>query len=189
MPKKDKKSKKKKKEKEEKVYIPKSTAELLPFIGIDKGLFFMNDKSYVDIFQIVTKDLISASESEIEFDMLQFEKFYKMYAVDCKIIGINFPTDTKRQQQYYQHKLNTTDNPLFKEILQTKYEELVDVNLYYTDREYYLMVFCASYEKYLEAKNIITVTLKNVGLVSEISATKKIQIITKLCNKATSIYG
>ena len=99
-----------KKSKEEKIYIPKGTAELLPFVCIDKGLFYMNDKSYVDFMQIVTKDLISASESEIEFDMLQFEKFYKMYAADCKIIGINFPTDTKRQQQCFQHKINTTDD-------------------------------------------------------------------------------
>ena len=167
----------------------RKTSELLPIIGMDKGLFCMSDGSYMDIFRIVTKDLISAAESEIELDMLQWEKFYKMYAADCKIIGINFPTDTKRQQQYYQHKIHTADNPLFKEVLQTKYEELVDVNLYYTDREYYLMIFCPSYEKYLEAVNIITVTLKNVGLISEIDIEKKIRIITKLCNKATSVYG
>ena len=178
-----------KKPKEEKIYIPKNTAELLPFVCTHKGLFYMSDKSYVDIMQIVTKDLISASESEIKFDMLQFEKFCKMYAADCKIIGINFPTDTKRQQQYFQHKINTTDNPLFMEILQTKYEELVDVNLYYTDREYYLMIFCPTYEKYIEARNTITVTLKNVGLISEIDTEKKIRIMTKLCNKATSVYG
>ena len=167
----------------------RKTSELLPIIGMDKGLFCMSDGSYMDIFRIVTKDLISAAESEIELDMLQWEKFYKMYAADCKIIGINFPTDTKRQQQYYQHKIHTADNPLFKEVLQTKYEELVDVNLYYTDREYYLMIFCTSYEKYLEAVNIITVTLKNVGLVREISKEKKVGILTKLCNKSTSVYG
>ncbi len=169
--------------------IIRKTAELLPIIGMDKGLFCMSDGSYMDIFRIVTKDLISAAESEIELDMLQWEKFYKMYAADCKIIGINFPTDTKRQQQYFQHKINTAENPFYKEILQTKYDELVDVNLYYTDREYYLMIFCPSYEKYLEARNIITVTLKNVGLISDISVEKKIMILTKLCNKATSVYG
>ena len=48
---------------------------------------------------------------------------------------------------------------------------------------------CPSYEKYLEARNIITVTLKNVGLISDISVEKKIMILTKLCNKATSVYG
>ena len=169
--------------------IIRKTAELLPIIGMDKGLFCMSDGSYMDIFRIVTKDLISAADSEIELDMLQWEKFYKMYAADCKIIGINFPTDTKRQQQYFQHKINTAENPFYKEILQTKYDELVDVNLYYTDREYYLMIFCPSYEKYLEARNIITVTLKNVGLISDISVEKKIMILTKLCNKATSVYG
>ena len=169
--------------------MSKNTTELLPFVGIDKGLFLMRDNSYMDIFRLVTKDLISASESEIELDMLQFEKFYKMYAVDCKMIGINFPTDTKRQQQYYQRKIDSTDNPLFRRFLQTKYEELVDVNLYCTDREYYLMIFSESYEKYLEAKSIITVTLKNADLAEEISIDKKISILAKLCNKSTSIYG
>ena len=111
-----------------------------------------------------------------------------MYAVDCKMIGINFPTDTKRQQQYYQRKIDSTDNPLFRRFLQTKYEELVDVNLYCTDREYYLMIFSESYEKYLEAKSIITVTLKNADLAEEISIDKKISILAKLCNKSTSIY-
>ena len=66
--------------------MSKNTTELLPFVGIDKGLFLMRDNSYMDIFRLVTKDLISASESEIELDILQFEKFYKMYAVDCKMI-------------------------------------------------------------------------------------------------------
>ena len=167
--------------------MSKNATALLPFVGIDKGLFLMRDNSYMDIFRLVTKDLISASESEIELDMLQFEKFYKMYAVDCKMIGINFPTDTKRQQQYYQRKIDSTDNPLFRRFLQTKYEELVDVNLYCTDREYYLMIFSESYEKYLEAKSIIAVTLKNADLAEEISIDKKISILAKLCKKSALI--
>ena len=175
-------------EKEEKISISKTTVDLLPFIRVEKNIFYMRDDTYMDIFRITTKDLISASASELDFDMLQFEKFYKMYFADFKIVGINFPTDTKKQQQFYLHKINDTDNPLFKEILQTKYEELVDVNTYYTDREYYLMIFCKTYEKYLEAKNIILVTLGNTNLVSEISVDRKIDVITKMCNKATSIY-
>ena len=170
------------------VYVPKSTADLLPFVCVDKDIFYMSDKSYMDLFRIVTKDLVSASESEVELDMLQFEKFYKMYAQDCKIIGINFPTDTKRQQQYFQHLINTTESPVYREILQQKLEELVEVNLHYTDREYYLMIFCSSYEKYLEAKKIIKVMLITSGLVAEIPIEKKISIITKMCNKSTSIY-
>ena len=175
--------------KEKEVYVPKSTAELLQFACIDKEMFYMTDKSYMDIFQITTKDLMSASESEVELDMLQWEKFYKMYSSDCKIIGINFPTDTILQQQYYQHRIITTKSPIFRDILLKKYDELVEVNLDCTDRQYYLMIFCKTYEKYLHAKGVITVTLINSGLLSEISEKKKISIITKLCNKSTSIYG
>ena len=177
------------KQKDKKEYVPKKTADLLPFARMEKGIFLMKNGTCMDIFRIITKDLISASDSDIEFDMLQFEKFYKMFSDDCKIIGINFPTDTNAQQQYYQHLMNTTENPLFREMLQQKYDELVDVNLYYTDREYYIMVFCANYEKYLESYNTITVTLKNVGLIQEIEIKKKVEILTKLCNKSTSIYG
>ena len=51
------------------------------------------------------------------------------------------------------------------------------------------MIFSESYEKYLEAKSIIAVTLKNADLAEEISIDKKISILAKLCNKSTSIYG
>ena len=169
--------------------VQKSTLDLLPFVCIDKGIFYMRDKSYMDIFQITTKDLIAAPDSDVEFDMLQFEKFYKMYAADCKIIGINFPTDTAPQQQYYQHLIGRTENPVFRDYLQQKYEELVDINLNFTDREYYLMIFAPTYEKYIEAKNIIKVTLEYTGLLKETDVDRKIKIITKLCNKSTSIYG
>lgn len=121
--------------------------------------------------------------------MLQFEKFYKMFSSDCKIIGINFPTDTKRQQQHFQHMINNTQNPYFRQVLQTKLDELVNVNMYYTDREYYLMIFCENYEKYLDARHVISATLMTPNLVSEIPTEKKISIMTKLCNKSTSIYG
>ena len=47
------------------VYVPKSTADLLPFVCVDKDIFYMSDKSYMDLFRIVTKDLVSASESEV----------------------------------------------------------------------------------------------------------------------------
>lgn len=181
--------KNKKAKKRNSEYIPKNTSELLPFARIEKNMFCMDNGGYMDLFRITTKDLTSVSESEVERDMLQFEKFYKMFSSDCKIIGINFPTDTKRQQQYFQHKINTTENPYYREVLQTKFEELVNVNTYYTDREYYLMIFCNSYSDYLEAKRTVSVTLLAQGLAFEISIEKKIDIITKLCNKSTSIYG
>ena len=44
--------------------MSKNTAELLPFVGIDKGLFLMRDNSYMDIFRLVTKDLIVSVKSE-----------------------------------------------------------------------------------------------------------------------------
>ena len=174
--------KKEKVKKEEKISIPKSTAELLPFVCIDKGLFYMSDKSYADIMQPASRRCRNTF-SEVLAIWKNSLPNTQSGAQDLR------PTDTKRQQQYFQHKINTAENPFYREILQTKYDELVDVNLYYTDREYYLMIFCPSYEKYLEARNIITVTLKNVGLISDISVDKKIMILTKLCNKATSVYG
>ena len=53
--------------------------------------FIMKDKSYIDIIQINTKDLVSASEDDIEYDIMRYIKLYKMYADDMKIVAMNFP--------------------------------------------------------------------------------------------------
>ena len=173
----------------EKEYIPASTAALIPICTIDKGLFVLKDGTYMDIFEITSKDLISASDDEVEYDMLQWQKFHKMYGDDCKIIGLNFPTDTKEQQLYFQHKISTTTNPLFREILESKFTELEEINLSHTDRQYYLMIFSNNYDKYLDNRNIITVTLRNQRLVSEMELDDKIKVLQKLSNKPTSIYS
>lgn len=33
------------------VYIPKSTAELLPFVRVEKGMFLMDNGGYMDLFR------------------------------------------------------------------------------------------------------------------------------------------
>ena len=71
----------------------------------------------MDIVQVKCKDLVNASESDVNFDMYSLTKLYRAYTDDLKIISLNFPTNTKSQQIYFQHKINHTANPLLKNIL------------------------------------------------------------------------
>ena len=68
------------------------------------GYFKLKNGEYMDITKIVCKDLLSATNDDINFDLFNWTKFYKTYSADIKLIGINLPTDTRTQQQYIQHK-------------------------------------------------------------------------------------
>lgn len=160
---------------------------LMPFVEYDPVLnaFQMIDDAYFDIYSIVCKNLASASESDIEYDILLYSRFYKTYSDDIKIVAMNFPTDTKSQQIYVKHKIETTTNQVYKEHLAIKLAELEYIEKHLTDREYYLIVFADSKEKFLDLKTAI---MNNNALFTEITAEKKKKILYKLTNKNTSIY-
>lgn len=95
----------------------KSINDIIPIVDTFKGCFKLKDGTFMDIVQVKCKDLVNASESDVNFDMYSLTKLYRAYTDDLKIISLNFPTNTKSQQIYFQHKINHTANPLLKNIL------------------------------------------------------------------------
>ena len=75
-------------------------AEIFPVIAGDEkeSCFVMENGSFMDMFQINCKDLISASEDIVTFDNYTWDIFYKTYAKDVKIISFNFPADTAKSK-------------------------------------------------------------------------------------------
>ena len=137
----------------------KSINDIIPIVDTFKGCFKLKDGTFMDIVQVKCKDLVNASESDVNFDMYSLTKLYRAYTDDLKIISLNFPTNTKSQQIYFQHKINHTANPLLKNILNEKYEKLVDDELHSTNREHYIMYFGKTYERLLNNLNTITASL------------------------------
>ena len=90
-----------------KTHVSDTVKDIIDIYFYDDKLkcFIKKDKTYMDIIQINTKDLVSASNDDIEYDIMRYIKLYKMYADDIKIVAMNFPCRTGKQQEYFRHKI------------------------------------------------------------------------------------
>ncbi len=166
--------------------INRPMKELIPIEYKENGYFVLTDGTMIDMLQIKTKNLTSAKPEEIEYDNAEFARLYKTYPDDLKIIGINFPTNTKTQQAYIRHKINDTANPIYKKHLNEKNQQLIWIEKHNTDREFYLIFFSESEMKY---RDNLAIIMKNISnQVSVINDEKKKNILYKIFNKNTSIY-
>lgn len=118
----------------------------IPVCDTVRDVFLLRDGSYMDMLAIRTKDLENASEEDVNRDMWLLTSLFKRYAEDIKIISINFPTNTKTQQRYFEQKLMHCKHPLLKPILEEKLAELVAFEKTSVCREHYLMFWGHSYE-------------------------------------------
>ena len=97
-----------------KTHVSDTVKDIIDIYFYDDKLkcFIKKDKTYMDIIQINTKDLVSASNDDIEYDIMRYIKLYKMYADDIKIVAMNFPCRTGKQQEYFRQKIKNTSNEI-----------------------------------------------------------------------------
>ncbi len=159
-------------------------SEIFPVIAGDEreSCFLMENGTYMDMFQINCKDLISAPEDIVIFDNYTWDIFYKTYAKDIKIVSFNFPSDTTRQRNYISHKLYNTENPVFSDMLSDKLSEAEEIAKSRKDREFVLMFFASTVDDLREKRAVIFGNLSRpaVPLVKRITYEKKEQILYKL---------
>lgn len=169
--------------------VKKNVLELIDIQEYDKEreCYRMKNGGYMNIIQITSKDLVNSSDDEVEYDCLRFARLYKLYAEDIKIITMNFPCDTSEQQHYIEHKMQKQANPVYKNFLQRKLDELVWLGKHDTTREYYYMIFAKDAEEMEKNTLLLNNTLGRgkTGLLSAISEEKKRQILFRLANKCT----
>lgn len=175
-----------KKDKKKTGIVRKSILDLVPIREYDTDLqcFRLKDGTYMDLLQIQSKDLINASEDEVEYDCLKFAKLYRLYAGDVKIICLNFPCDNSNQKRFLEHKIKRTKNEIFKEQLNRKLQELIWLEKNDLTREYYYMFFAANGDELEKNQRIFLSTLgqSRTGLVQKIPESKKIEIFSRICN-------
>ena len=63
-----------------------------PISGYDRetSSFQLADGDYLQMYQIISKDLINSDADEIEMDCFQWAKFYKTYWRDMEIVSMMF---------------------------------------------------------------------------------------------------
>lgn len=170
----------------------KHIKKAIPFVGYDEpeSCLVCRDQSYVDIYRILPRDLVNSDTDEIEMDCFRWAKFYKTYGMDLEIATMMFPADTRVQQQYWQQIGEANRNPLYREMLQRKIEELRYREQQTARKEFFLLFFFESKERIGDCKKVIDSTLGigRAGMVEEITKEKKLQILFKLGNKNSMIF-
>lgn len=160
-----------------------NTSVLLPFKQYKDDCFHMTNGKFVDLVKIVCKDILSLSDDEKEVINYTFEKFYKTYSGDLKLIGINMPVDTTQNQRFMQHKLNNCKNPIQCRFLSEELDYEITAQEIITQREFYLCFFFDSLEQRKDALNDCFSILGENNLAEHLSQQQKETIIYQLCNK------
>lgn len=184
-------SKKRKKTIEEKPpVIADLVTEILPHSHYDEehGFFINQDETCIALVQVRAKDLANENDYDLEYDCLKWTKLYRTYADDVKIIAMNFPCNTSENQSYFEHKLNNTNNEVFKYWLERSRRECEFLEENNTAREYYLMLFADDVEQMIKLRRIVEVELTGGEcLVERISQTKQEQVMYKMNNMSCLI--
>ena len=180
-----------KKPREKKGPVTRTVLDNIPICRYDEaeGCYILKDGSCMDLLMVNSKDLVTSSTDEIEYDCLKFGKLYKTYGGDMKLVALNFPCNTASQQRYMKHKIKTAKNQVFKAWLEKKQRELIALEKNNTSREFYIMFFSRSVEAHQSDIATIQTVLRSGrdGLVSKIPEEKKHQILYKLCNKSSMV--
>lgn len=181
----------KQKRKSSEEILSKSTLEILPIRFYDEqiGSFILEDKSYLDILELIPSDRDNLQGDELKYIIILCVRFYRIYSPDGKIMSMYFPINTWTQRTHLQRKWKKATDAVRKKWLQLMIEELETLDQNVKRREYYLVYFGRDKEEFLKNKTRI---LKSLGygrnrLVKNIGKEKKIQILRKICNMNTLI--
>ena len=166
-----------------------STKDLLGFVDVDDDDSIIMKNGYLDIFQIDSKDIYSLTDVETTLNIYNFIAFLRSYPFDIKLITMNFPVNTLKQQEFIKKKIKECDNKKYYYELIEELEQLVYLESTRQNREFYIMIFI----KDTEEKESIKRTLfrsQNVAVqLIPLTVEKKLKILFKLNNPNTKLIN
>lgn len=164
-----------------------STKKLLGFIDVDDDDSIIMKNGYLDIFQIDSKDIYSLTDVEIKINVYNFIDFLRAYPFDIKIISMNFPVNTLKQQEFIKKKIKECDNEKYYYELIEELEQLVYLESTRQNREFYIMIFIKENE---DKESIIRTLFRSQNIAVQLmplDLEKKLKILFKLNNPNTKL--
>lgn len=170
--------------KKENKKVLKTTKDFLPFLDIDDDDVFITKYGYMEIYQIETKDIYSLNDYEMELHKFSLITFLRNCVSDFKIVSMNFPVNTRTQQEYINNKLEKANNPIAIKFLEEKKSQFEFLESNRTNQEYFLLVF--SKDKKEVTRNIMQHQNRAMAF-NQIDVEKKLKILFKLNNLNTKL--
>lgn len=91
--------KKNKKSKKTKKGSVKTCLDLLPIKYYDDDFAaFKTSDGYMDIKQIISRDIENMSDDELQLELINLTKAFKTVGIDMKFVSMNFPLNTAKQR-------------------------------------------------------------------------------------------
>ncbi len=184
-----KKHKRKKRRKTKRARVKASVADILSICDMtpDGAFSLQENKGYMDIMQLQSKDIYSPSTHETEYDIMMMAKFFQSFSYDIKIVSMNFPVDIQKQLRAIDHKIEKNSAPLYERFLLKKRQELQFLETHRTNREFYLFIYAASLKQLSEYRNNCRRYLGRVAPLIELTEEKKLDLIYKLYNQNSKL--
>ena len=164
----------------------KSTLDILPIRFYDDQVegFIYEDGTYMDIFNVIPSDRRNLQGDELNYNIYNVTKFYRLYSPDGKFISMNFPVNTSLQRAYLQKKLKESTDKVRAQWIEREIRELELLDQNIMRREYYLMFWGSNREDFIKNKDNIEKWIGSgrARLVETMTKEKKMQIVKKICN-------
>lgn len=165
--------------------MPLTILELIPIkCAVDNGLGFEyeNNMGYFNIFKINSFDYRSATDLELMEHIYSWDRFYRTFDNDIKLIAVNMPVDVIDNIRFYIHKFNNTTNPYYQEQLA---EYLMEFREDMRDREtkdFYLYAFAKTYDELCKLNARINASMVSTGFLQDIDLQSKLDVFKKFSN-------
>ena len=166
-----------------------STKELLGFIDVDDDDSIIMKNGYLDIFQIDSKDIYSLTDVETTLNIYNFIAFLRSYPFDIKLITMNFPVNTLKQQEFIKKKIKECDNKKYYYELIEELEQLVYLESTRQNREFYIMIFIKDTEEKESIKRTLFRSQNIAVQLIPLTVEKKLKILFKLNNPNTKLIN
>lgn len=174
-----------KKEKEKLPEVKKSVADIIPIIDqTDSGLFQLKDEGgFFGIWQLQSTDINAMHDQEAGRNIYTLAKTYQGDKDPFKIISLNLPVSTQKQQQYLEKKIREANNALSLRFLRKKLKELQYLEWGRTNREYFLFLYGPTELAVKERKDQFMRDIQLAIPLLPVSDEKQINLLYKLYNQ------
>ncbi|PFE34858.1 hypothetical protein CN270_09185 [Priestia megaterium] len=173
-------------EKKEKLpEVKKSVADIIPIIDqSDSGLFQLKDDGgFFGIWQLQSTDINAMHDQEAGRNIYTLAKTYQGDKDPFKIISLNLPVSTQKQQQYLEKKIREAKNALSLRFLRKKLKELQYLEWGRTNREYFLFLYGPTELAVKERKDQFMRDIQLAVPLLPVSYEKQINLLYKLYNQ------
>jgi hypothetical protein len=166
------------------------TADIMPIVALDgeTGAALLENRMLMDVMRVTTKDYNYISEDEKSADSAQFDRLFRTYPDDLKIISLYFPVNVERQISYFTRKMGNEENPKYRELIGTEIDKLHWIHKNRKEKQYFLVFYCEQ-DKYKDMLTSVVTSLSRSAtpLVAYIKRETKIEIFRLLCNKNAAV--